>query len=372
MKYIQNHREAYKKPKLEEYYQKKEYYFREYKLNFREFKQLYEKMNFRFEQRVLSWIKFDTQLKKDYTSTWQDFICKLLGINQDSPVLIGLPDISELFGDVLVNDLEKLENGKSMVLSNSLAQGGLETSTVINTVRNESTPIDDDQDDRKKEARRLKDRFESLYFELDLVFLTNMNYFSSYFVDYEFNMLKMPKLKDPEKHSDRVMNFFQMKKKSISPKDIKLIEELILSLNEENQFLYEDDYYSPNSLIKRKPLTPVTSNRKQSSFSKLQSTKKRIRRLCAKSGSVKFGFLYMFLYLYSKESPMNFSQKGVELIEELTINFLPVISDHNEKNHKTIGIILLTLYEIFFSDIKRLNNDKKVYSRTLTNLGRLD
>lgn len=66
---------------------------------------------------------------------------------------------------------------------------------------------------------------------------------------------------------------------------------------------------------------------------------------------------------------MNFSQKGVELIEELTISYLPVISDQNQKNHKVIGLILLTLFEIYFSDIKRLNNDKKIYSRTLTNLG---
>ena len=92
MKYIQKHREAYKKPKIEEYFQKREFYYREYKSNFKEFKQLYEKMNYRFEQRVISWIKFDTDLKKDYISIWQNFVCKFLGINQDSPILIGLPD----------------------------------------------------------------------------------------------------------------------------------------------------------------------------------------------------------------------------------------------------------------------------------------
>jgi hypothetical protein len=68
---------------------------------------------------------------------------------------------------------------------------------------------------------------------------------------------------------------------------------------------------------------------------------------------------------------MSFSQKGVELIEELTMSYLPVISDQNESNHKVIGMILLILFEIYFSDIKRLNNDKKIYSRTLTNLGNL-
>ena len=116
-------------------------------------------------------------------------------------------------------------------------------------------------------------------------------------------------------------------------------------------------------------LTKDTCNRKHSSFSKLQSTKKRIRRLCTKNTSTKFGFMYLFMYLYSKDSSMSFSEKGVQLLEELVINFMPVISDRSESNHRTIALILLILFEIFFSDIKRLNNDKKMYSRTLTNLG---
>ena len=78
----------------------------------------------------------------------------------------------------------------------------------------------------------------------------------------------------------------------------------------------------------------------------------------------------MFLYLYSKDVSLNFSQTGVELIEELVINYLPVICDQTEKNFKAIGLILLTLYEIYFSDIRRHNNDKKTYSRTITNLGK--
>lgn len=133
-----------------------------------------------------------------------------------------------------------------------LIKGGIETSNVINAVRNESVLPDEEELDKKAEAKRIKDRFENLYFEIDLVFLTNLNYFSCYFVDYEFNMLKAPKVKNPEKDPEKVLNFFILKKSSVSSKDMKLIEELILSLNEENQFLYADDYYNPNSLIKRK------------------------------------------------------------------------------------------------------------------------
>lgn len=114
-KYIMKHRDAHKKPKIEEYYQKRQYYYREYQLNFREFKQLYEKSNYQFEQRVLGWIQFDTQLKKDYVLIWQTLLCKMLGIDPNTPILLGLPDVHELFEDVLSKDLETLENGKSGV-----------------------------------------------------------------------------------------------------------------------------------------------------------------------------------------------------------------------------------------------------------------
>lgn len=80
--------------------------------------------------------------------------------------------------------------------------------------------------------------------------MSNTNYFSLYFVDYEFNLLKISKIKNAEENPQKIFNFFKLKKKTIPPKDIKLIEELILSLNEENQFLYADDYYTPNLLIK--------------------------------------------------------------------------------------------------------------------------
>lgn len=69
---------------------------------------------------------------------------------------------------------------------------------------------------------------------------------------------------------------------------------------------------------------------------------------------------------------MSFSEKGVQLLEELVTNFMPVVSDQTESSHRTTALIVLILYEIFFSDIKRLNNDKKAYSRTLTNLGEAD
>lgn len=68
---------------------------------------------------------------------------------------------------------------------------------------------------------------------------------------------------------------------------------------------------------------------------------------------------------------LNFSQTGVELIEELVVNYMPIISDPNEKNYKASGLILLTLYEIYFSDIRRHNNDKNIYSRTITNFGNI-
>ena len=108
-----------------------------------------------------------------------------------------------------------------------------------------------------------------------------------------------------------------------------------------------------------------------SSFMKLQRTKKKLRKLCLRPVSAKFFFFYLFLYLYNKDNSINFSSKGVELVEELVINYMPIICDHNENNYKIIGIILVSMYEIYFADIKRLSNSKKNYTRTLTNFSNI-
>lgn len=102
------------------------------------------------------------------------------------------------------------------------------------------------------EAKRINDRFESLYFNIKNVFMINQNYFSYYFIDYEFKILKSANTDRPEKNPNKIYNYFQIKRNQIDPEDVKLIEEILLSLNEENLFLYSDGYYSPNKLLKSK------------------------------------------------------------------------------------------------------------------------
>lgn len=190
--------------------------------------------------------------------------------------------------------------------------GDLESSTVINTVKNESLPPEDG--DKKKEASRIRKKFELLYFNLDFVYLTNMNYFSCYFVDFEFNMLKMPKIKNPEEEPDKILNFFMIKKKSVGPKDIKLIEELILSLNDENQFLYEDDYYSTNRLIKSRSSSNRSDHNSQAIF--LQQINE-----------------------YKKKDPKIMRQKQCHQIRVLVLVFIFILQGNaNELQSKRSGI----------------------------------
>lgn len=107
-----------------------------------------------------------------------------------------------------------------------------------------------------------------------------------------------------------------------------------------------------------------------SSFNKLQEMKKRMGKLCMKVSSGRFFFVYLFVYLFLKDSPMNYSSKGVELIEEMITNFMPMICEQTEENYQSIGVILICVFEIYFAEIKRLSHSKKNFSKTLQNLSK--
>lgn len=106
----------------------------------------------------------------------------------------------------------------------------------------------------KTTAEKIKDEFEHLYFDVRIVFMSQLNNFSLYFIDYEFRSLKRLKSDDLEEQREKLVNNFQIERKRISSKDIKLIEEVLLSLSEENQFLYSDDIKSPSKFLKCKNL----------------------------------------------------------------------------------------------------------------------
>ena len=90
-----------------------------------------------------------------------------------------------------------------------------------------------------------------------------------------------------------------------------------------------------------------------SPFSKFQNTKKRLRKLSKRSASCQFCFRYIFLYLFSKDSPFDFNPRGVQLLEELVIAVLPGICAESDSNFKTICYILFSFYEIFFRDLEK-------------------
>mgnify|MGYP001800119116 CR=1 FL=1 len=72
-----------------------------------------------------------------------------------------------------------------------------------------------------------------------------------------------------------------------------------------------------------------------------------------RSASCQFCFRYIFLYLFSKDSPFNFNPRGVQLLEELVIAVLPGICSESDNNFKTICFILFSFYEIFFRDLEK-------------------
>jgi len=85
----------------------------------------------------------------------------------------------------------------------------------------------------------------------------------------------------------------------------------------------------------------------------LQNTKKRLRKLSKRPASCRFAFRFIFLYLFSKDSVHELNPKGIQLLEELVISFLPGISSESDLNYKTICYILFSFFEIFFKDLER-------------------
>lgn len=134
-----------------------------------------------------------------------------------------------------------------LTLEINLRQGGMESSRVIKTFR-----PGEPNEDLRKEASKLQKNLESLYFDVKNVFLSKFNTFSLFFLDFEFKKLKKCSVERPEDHPNRIYNDFQLQKKTVPPKDLKLIEELLLSLNKKNEFFYSEGQYQPLKILKSK------------------------------------------------------------------------------------------------------------------------
>ena len=90
-----------------------------------------------------------------------------------------------------------------------------------------------------------------------------------------------------------------------------------------------------------------------SPFSKLQNTKKRLRKMIQRPNSCRLCFRFIFLYLYSKDASFEINPKGIEMLEELVIYFLPTICSTKPKNLVVISYIMFSLNEIYFKDLVR-------------------
>jgi len=122
---------------------------------------------------------------------------------------------------------------------------------VINAVR-----LGESYEDLRREAIVIQQNIERLYFKVNNIFLSKFNTFSLFFLDFEFKKLKKCSVERPEDSPHELYNDFQLQKKSIPTKDIKLVEEIVLSLNQKNEFFYSDGQYQPLKILKSRLIRP--------------------------------------------------------------------------------------------------------------------
>ena len=116
---------------------------------------------------------------------------------------------------------------------------------MINAVR-----LGESYEELRKEAIQVQINIENLYFKVKHIFLSKFNTFSLFFLDFEFKKLKKSSVERPEESPHELYNDFQLQKKTIPSKDLRLIEEVVLSLNLKNQFFYSDGHYQPLKILK--------------------------------------------------------------------------------------------------------------------------
>ena len=111
-----------------------------------------------------------------------------------------------------------------------------------------------------------------------------------------------------------------------------------------------------------KILISVISIKVTSGFNKLANVKRRLRRLSQRKPAANFLCLYLFLYVFNHDAEMNFSHKGVELVSHFFTNFLPILCADTDVNQETQIMILMVLYEIYTTDIRRMSKNMTVYT----------
>ena len=88
-----------------------------------------------------------------------------------------------------------------------------------------------------------------------------------------------------------------------------------------------------------------------------------------KISTIHFAFKYLFLYLYSKNYLFKTNPKSFELIEELIINSLPLLSDPESQNSsETLCYLLLSLYNLYVFDLKKIYQNVSTLTKTKSNL----
>lgn len=334
-----NYEKALSKTKLNELRSKKYSRMKEYEKVFLSFKELFQHKNSEFEKYSTNFIELDTKTKKEICLSW------------------------DLLSTKLIEDIELLK-----VKNNKWSEGqiNLDIQDIFCNLLNEKNK---NKNKNKQEEIKNLNLIQTCYFDIKELFLQKFNNFSLFFLDYEFKNLKKCAILELPKSSDKLYEQFHIKKQTMVSKDIKLIEELILALHINNEFFYSNQNYKPAKLMKSiSNLISDSVFSSKNSFSKLQNTKKRLRKLGQKIETSHFAFEYLFLYLYSKDCLFKINKKSIELLEEYIIAFIPNIANENSNNFLSICHILLCVYHLYIFDLKRTFQNISALTKTRSTL----
>ena len=158
--------------------------------------------------------------------------------------------------------------------------------------------------------------------------------FDGYSVDFEFLNLNR-KLLNSLINTYYPLDKFENYKKDIDNNILKIFDEYILMLNDEENEIYKN--------------------------SRILILQNELKNFKYDLKTIKFFFLYVFLYSVQKKKNLIFIKNWVLLYEELVIEHLPNYFNSNKTNYEGLFCVLYMIFEIYFYFQKNKENGFQPY-----------
>ena len=91
-----------------------------------------------------------------------------------------------------------------------------------------------------------------------------------------------------------------------------------------------------------------------SHFSKLDNTKKRLKKISMDEEKVLFTFKYLFLYLHTSDHSPRISPKGVEILENFVLESLKMSMSSEKGFGDFIFYVIFSLQQIYCQELQRI------------------